>query len=131
MLQGHHQLLVVTAENWDAIQGKMQLYERESDAAHWTPIGTCIPVVLGRKGLAWGIGLHPIAENSTLQKKEGDGKSPAGMFALGPAFGFAPHMPHLKSVLSWLQKEKCPVLVQLPIQTYQILQSQWHLPEIN
>lgn len=45
-------------------------------------------VMLGRSGLAWGRGLHEKQEG--LQKKEGDGKSPAGIFTFGPAFGYAP-----------------------------------------
>jgi D-alanyl-D-alanine dipeptidase len=44
-------------------------------------------VEVGRKGMAWGSGLHPEPANL---KKEGDGKSPAGVFSLGTAFGFTP-----------------------------------------
>jgi L,D-peptidoglycan transpeptidase YkuD (ErfK/YbiS/YcfS/YnhG family) len=44
--------------------------------------------MLGRTGSAWGIGLHP-AGSSGPQKREGDGRAPAGVFALGTAFGYA------------------------------------------
>jgi D-alanyl-D-alanine dipeptidase len=48
-----------------------------------------IPVVLGKSGLGWGRGLTaPVANGPT--KQEGDGRSPAGVFTLGTAFGYAP-----------------------------------------
>jgi D-alanyl-D-alanine dipeptidase len=96
-LAGRHQLLVVTTQDWDEKQGKLILYERSSDNSVWIPIQAPIPVVLGKNGLAWGIGLHPMKTKASY-KKEGDGKSPAGIFSLGSAFGFAPdsEMRHLK-----------------------------------
>lgn len=92
-----HQLLTVTSSDWKEKQGSLQLYERANDDSSWTSVGTSIPVVLGKAGLAWGIGLHP----TTIEmpsKKEGDRKSPAGVFSLGTAFGLFPNseMNHLK-----------------------------------
>src|SRR5579871_1777988 len=52
-------------------------------------IGNAIPVSLGRSGLGWGEGLHP-AQSSGPVKKEGDGRSPAGIFRMGTAFGYRP-----------------------------------------
>lgn len=85
---GHRQLLVVTTQGWDEKEGELALYERASDTSAWTPVRVAIPVVVGENGLAWGIGLHPM-NGETPCKKEGDGRSPAGIFALGSAFGFA------------------------------------------
>lgn len=45
--------------------------------------------MLGWAGLAWGIGLHPSIGDGPV-KEEGDGRSPAGIFAFGSAFGYAP-----------------------------------------
>jgi len=89
VLSGHGQLLIVTSNDWTAKQGSLQLYERPSDESTWVPIGAPMPVVLGRTGLAWGIGLHQVVDKNGPYKKEGDGKSPAGIFSLGSAFGFA------------------------------------------
>jgi zinc D-Ala-D-Ala dipeptidase len=224
-LAGHHQLLAVTARDWDEKQGCLQLYERLTDESPWTPIGESIPIVLGRAGLAWGIGLHPLSITKAPYKVEGDGKSPAGFFSLGDAFGFASgdEMSHLKigyfslnesieavddpeslyyncvvnnkdvpihdwlssekmgneplyangvvihhnfpnpkpgagsaiflhiwrnqgsgtagctamsqkditAVFSWLDRDKSPVLVQLPIATYCKLQNEWNLPKMD
>lgn len=223
ILTGHHQLLTVTTSDWEETQGNLRLYERTSDDSTWIPIGTAIPVVLGKAGLAWGIGLHPATIEMPLKKMEGDKKSPAGIFSLGNAFGFAsqskmnhlnieylhldesieavddPRSPHynyivsnkkvtpdwhssekmseeplyaiglvvhhnfpnpeagagsaifvhiwrqehsgtagctamsqenLITVLSWLERSKNPVLVQLPIFTYHELQNDWGLPNL-
>jgi len=85
-LEGHHQLLVVTTQGWDEKQGELVLYERENDSTPCIVVKAPVPVVLGKNGLAWGIGLHPTNPETTY-KKEGDGKSPAGIFSLGSAFG--------------------------------------------
>ena len=90
-LAGHHQLLVVTTRDWEEKRGDLQRYER--DDLSWIPVGGSIPVVLGESGLGWGIGLHPTPSERLAHKKEGDGKSPAGIFSLGTAFGFAPSCP--------------------------------------
>ena len=88
-LTGHQQLIVVTTRNWDDVQGTLQLFERADDTASWTSASLPMPVVVGQKGLAWGIGLHPAQEDSFV-KVEGDKRSPAGLFSIGTAFGFAP-----------------------------------------
>lgn len=82
------QLLVVTAENWSDPSGLMQRYERKN--AKWYKVGKAIKVKLGRNGLGWGIGLHTIPKDAEIIKKEGDGKSPAGIFKLNQAFGYEP-----------------------------------------
>jgi L,D-peptidoglycan transpeptidase YkuD (ErfK/YbiS/YcfS/YnhG family) len=47
-----------------------------------------VAIVVGRNGMAWDATLPPVAIAPV--KEEGDGRSPAGAFALGPAFGLAP-----------------------------------------
>lgn len=45
--------------------------------------------MLGRSGLAWGRGLHPLADVAAKEKREGDGCAPAGIFAISALFGYA------------------------------------------
>jgi len=85
------QLVVVTAKTWNTNTGELQRFESK-DGSTWRSIGELIPVNLGRSGLAWGAGLLPPA-NGGRQKKEGDGRSPAGIFPLGTAFGSAKELP--------------------------------------
>lgn len=90
VLEGHHQLLVVTTSGWNTHQGILRFYERKADGASWESSMEQISVVIGKSGLAWGIGLHTIPHEASMGKREGDLKAPAGIFSLGKAFGFAP-----------------------------------------
>jgi len=78
-------VLVVTAD-WDTSHGTLRTYARDADA--WRSTGVAVPVVIGRNGAAWGVGLHPAQTDGPI-KHEGDGRSPAGVFAIGTAFGYA------------------------------------------
>ncbi len=80
------QMVVVTSEGWDVDRGMLRRFERRDGL--WSEVGEAAPVMLGRSGSAWGIGLHPQAASGPL-KREGDGRAPAGVFALGTAFGYA------------------------------------------
>jgi L,D-peptidoglycan transpeptidase YkuD (ErfK/YbiS/YcfS/YnhG family) len=84
------QLLVVTTPSWRSTTGTLQRYRRLNE--NWQPIGSRIPVSVGKSGLAWGRGLHRVPENAR-EKQEGDGCAPAGVFAIGPAFGYAAQAP--------------------------------------
>ena len=84
------QLILVTTGGWDAVDGEMKLYERDSINDRWNAVGEKIPIVVGRNGMAWGKGLHGDVVGEEPVKQEGDGRSPAGIFSLGSAFGYAP-----------------------------------------
>ncbi len=83
------QMVLVTTENWEKVSGTLQRFERSDLAAEWRAASSPIKIVVGRNGLGWGRGLHEEIKTEP-QKKEGDGKSPAGIFRLSSAFGFAP-----------------------------------------
>ena len=83
------QLIVVTSPSWDTPSGRLQAFERTDSG--WKAHGEGFNVSLGRTGSAWGIGLHP-QQHDGPQKLEGDGRSPAGIFTIGPAFGYAEHI---------------------------------------
>lgn len=87
------QLLLVAAATWDSPAGVARLYERD-DARHaWHALGRPMPVSLGRAGLAWGRGLHVSPDDDGPAKREGDGRSPAGVFALRRLTGYAARPP--------------------------------------
>jgi L,D-peptidoglycan transpeptidase YkuD (ErfK/YbiS/YcfS/YnhG family) len=87
-LQKSTQCLVVVAKDWNSPTGLLRAFERPSADGAWKIRGTEILVVLGKKGLGWGLGLID-AKGDGPRKIEGDNKVPAGIFALGPAFGYA------------------------------------------
>ncbi len=78
------QLVVVVTEGWDANQGRLQAYTRTPSG--WVANGPGFAVAIGRNGSAWGTGLA--SSEGEPRKHEGDGRSPAGVFAIGPAFGY-------------------------------------------
>ncbi len=78
---GCEQLCVVVAEGWDTHKAKMYCFEKKDSS--WNFVFSS-PVVIGKKGMAWGIGLHAPA---TPEKREGDMKTPAGIFTFGSVFG--------------------------------------------
>ncbi len=96
-LASARQMLVVTTPGWNAVRGTLYAFERGTDGrwapARWTAGAAAedaargVSIVVGKNGTAWDPGLVPPIAGPT--KVEGDGRSPAGAFALGTAFGFA------------------------------------------
>lgn len=76
------QLIVVVASDWDKNHGTLRLFERAAGGA-WRRRSKAVPVMLGRNGLAWGLGMH----SQPATKLEGDGRSPAGVFELERIYG--------------------------------------------
>ena len=96
------QMIVVTTSSWNIVDGRLQRFERNTSHEKWQPVGKPISIVVGKNGMGWGLGLLAndapgIRTVTDPVKKEGDGKSPAGVFALGTAFGYTPQpLPGLK-----------------------------------
>ncbi|MEP7051700.1 MAG: L,D-transpeptidase family protein [Pseudomonadota bacterium] len=84
------QLLLVRSAGWAASVGSLQRYHREPNA-NWQVVGKPLQVNLGKRGMAWGRGLH--AAQPGPVKVEGDNRTPAGVFRLGSLFGYAPERP--------------------------------------
>lgn len=92
-IAGARQLVVVTTSAWDSITGELRRYARRELDGAWQAVGGPVPIVVGRTGLAWGVGLEEAAAwaaTGGTVKREGDGRAPAGYFPLREAFGFAP-----------------------------------------
>ena len=86
------QLVTVVTDDWDRFQATLRRYERSLGGA-WKAVGPPTSVVLGREGYGWGRGLHgggAPADRPGPTKREGDGKSPAGVFEIGTAYGYDP-----------------------------------------
>lgn len=82
-LKNCEQLVIVNSPGEGSTTAKMRYFSKTKNG--WQQVAGDIPVMLGRSGLAWGRGLHE--PQPGLQKREGDGKSPSGIFRFGTAFG--------------------------------------------
>jgi L,D-peptidoglycan transpeptidase YkuD (ErfK/YbiS/YcfS/YnhG family) len=74
---GCKQALVVTPTGPHPFSATLTCYQKNND--EWVVRSGPIPAVTGPKGIT-----------PAPNKKEGDGHTPAGIYALGPAFGYAP-----------------------------------------
>jgi D-alanyl-D-alanine dipeptidase len=88
-IDASRELVVVVTPNWTSTTGTLTRFERSSVTSAWSRVGSPTPIVVGRTGLAWGVGFDD-ASTDGPHKHEGDGKAPAGIFPLDTAFGFAP-----------------------------------------
>lgn len=84
------QVVLVTTPSWDSTTGALTLFSKIT--GDWRKVSEEIPVTIGKNGLGWGLGVHVENKNGP-QKREGDGKAPAGVFRLGTAFGYSPEIP--------------------------------------
>jgi L,D-peptidoglycan transpeptidase YkuD (ErfK/YbiS/YcfS/YnhG family) len=95
------QLVHVKTESSNDIQGKMICYERKESS--WIAEGDLTAVVVGKNGIT-----------KPETKKEGDGRTPAGLYRIGMAFGYAENAEtklEYKKVTKedlWVDDEKSP-----------------------
>jgi len=82
----HKQVVLVTVPLWSSSGGMLARYLRKG--GRWHRIGRAVRVRIGSAGLGRGRGLHGDGGLTSGQaKREGDRRSPAGIFALGTALG--------------------------------------------
>lgn len=109
----NQQAIVGITSSWQSSHANLYLYEKQKGA--WVKVAGPWKTRLGRAGSAWGKGIHPNPKGVTL-KKEGDQKSPAGIFWIGGAWGDAaqikkhPALPYRKVTPRdlWVEDSKSP-----------------------
>jgi len=79
------QLVLVIIADWNADHGRLRTYMR--DGGRWRAVNAAQPVTIGHAGAAWGLGLNTTHADGPI-KHEGDGRSAAGVFRIGEAFGY-------------------------------------------
>ena len=115
--QNSRQCLVGIAEGWDSSAVTLRLFEKSG--SDWKQSGGAWKGRLGRDGLVWGLGLHPVPEGAAF-KKEGDWRTPAGVFKIGGAWGYAAsisrraNMPYLQVTTRdlWVEDPASPLYNQ-------------------
>lgn len=110
-----NQVLLVVTGLWNQNAARLYRFERSSGSNEFTLSGKAFEVRLGANGLGLGLGLHPSGGLTTAPtKREGDRRSPAGMFSLGTAFGPSSVPPHPEVRWPWRQTKKGDVFVDDP-----------------
>lgn len=79
------QCVVGIAPDWNSSKVTLIAYEKKD--GRWQKVLGPWPGRLGKSGLAWGRGRHPVPDGVTM-KREGDWKAPAGVFSIGGAWGY-------------------------------------------
>ncbi len=82
----NQQAVVAVTSGWSSSHANLYCYEMKG--GKWTLAHGPMKARLGKKGSAWGIGAHQSPTGATM-KKEGDRRSPAGIFYIGGAWGDA------------------------------------------
>jgi D-alanyl-D-alanine dipeptidase len=90
-------MVLVVTPGWDSTSGSLRRFERATPTGAWRQVGDVEPIVVGRTGVAWDERQGRAASGEPV-KREGDGRSPAGAFALDTAFGF-----DSRQVNSWVR----------------------------
>ncbi len=85
------QLLLVRAEGRESAAATLQRFEKQN--GKWQAVGDAFPVVVGKKGLAWGASLQGKIPEGAERKQEGDSRAPIGIYRLGRVFGYAERAP--------------------------------------
>ena len=76
------QLIIVLTKNFSSVNGELFAFDENQENPSLT-----FSVVVGKKGMAWGRGIHSYWLLPGKHKTEGDEKAPAGLFTLSSLFG--------------------------------------------
>lgn len=78
-LSSAQKLIVIVTDDWNSSNGTLFLFDKMKGG--WKKQRQEIPVSVGAFGLGWGAGLHSDQKGEYI-KREGDKRSPAGIFEL-------------------------------------------------
>jgi L,D-peptidoglycan transpeptidase YkuD (ErfK/YbiS/YcfS/YnhG family) len=100
------QLVLVVTPDWNADHGTLRTFVRDGEG--WREARAATPVTIGKNGAGWGLGLNaPQADAGGPVKREGDNRSPAGVFRIGDTFGYAARIDTAMPYLALNATEYC------------------------
>lgn len=82
------QLVLVLGDDWDSSAATLRCFDLASPGQAWQPGPGPFRAVLGRAGMAVGSGFPDAGPGEARRKREGDGRSPAGVFPITGLFGY-------------------------------------------
>ncbi len=82
-------LIIVTVPSMTSVKATLHTFERTSPAdAQWRRSGPPETAVVGSAGIAWSESYNHLAKKDEPLKREGDKRTPAGIFRVAGPFGF-------------------------------------------
>lgn len=130
------QAIIGIAEGWNNSEVTLSVVEKNS-AGQWVRVLGPYKGRLGRNGLVWGLGVHANPRGATV-KREGDGRSPAGVFALGGLWvtnkNYVQHhksIPYVKVGPNdlWVSDVRTPKLYNRHVRLKHPARTEWELRE--
>jgi D-alanyl-D-alanine dipeptidase len=88
-LASAHRLVLVVADTTSSTVVTVRRFERAMPASSWKAVGGPAHALIGHKGVGWAHAFARFAQAGEPVKIEGDKRTPAGFFTIGPSFGFA------------------------------------------
>lgn len=98
--QPHQQMILVLADSSEDFHASVLCFEQNNH--HWVLSKKKKYATIGANGLAWGEGMHEPTHSHHSIKKEGDKKSPMGIFAVESLFGHEKALTQFQSNLPYL-----------------------------
>ncbi|MBS0533987.1 MAG: hypothetical protein JSR72_08015 [Proteobacteria bacterium] len=89
-LRDARNLVLVTPDTMSSRTATLRRFTRASLNAPWQADGGPVSALIGRNGTAWSHAFRNFAAAGEPIKVDGDKRAPAGFFAIGRSFGFAP-----------------------------------------
>ena len=115
---GARQLILVVTPGWDDLAGTIRTFERSGEETQWLEVHGEHEMTLGAAGLAWGTGLHMIGSGTRPAKREGDERSPAGVFSLEFLYGYAPEEEAERFSMPYLSLDSTDECIDDPSSMY-------------
>ncbi len=89
-LRDTRHLVLVTPDTMTSSTATLRRFTRAAPDAPWQADGGPVSALIGRNGTAWSHAFRSYAAAGEPFKVDGDKRAPAGFFAIGRSFGFAP-----------------------------------------
>jgi L,D-peptidoglycan transpeptidase YkuD (ErfK/YbiS/YcfS/YnhG family) len=84
-------LIIVTVPDMTSVKATLHTFERRTPAdATWLRSGPPETAVVGTAGIGWSEDFHYLGKKDEPIKREGDKRTPAGIFRVAGPFGFEP-----------------------------------------
>jgi D-alanyl-D-alanine dipeptidase len=88
-LASAHRLVLLVPDTMPSTVATVRQFERATPSSPWQAVGGPAHALIGHRGVGWAHAFAQFAQAGEPVKIEGDRRTPAGFFRIGPSFGFA------------------------------------------